>query len=386
MKGRFPMVDLHRPIKVGVIMGKMNAGGKKTLVMEYFKNINQSEVRFHFICDRDSKDVPEQEIIEHGGDLSYVAPYQSIINNMLDTYRICRNEQFDVLHAYNSTMNLFPMLVGKASGVPVRISESISMAHERELKTYVKKALRPASKLFATNYMACGEDCGRWQFGNALFDAKKVDIFKTAIDSDKNAYDRAIRMKARKSLGFEDDDFVLGFIGRFASQKNPLYIVEIFREVHDLRPHSKLLLVGDGPMKKDVFRMIAEYELDDFVSYMGLTEDITRFYQAMDCFLLPSLYEGLPVVGLEAQCAGLDVYFSTEVTKEASFCSLGHFLPLDKGAKWWAERILASSGSIPRTSHSLECKRAGFDSKSEASRLKDYYQFNLSQKARMTYA
>lgn len=166
------------PMKIAIIVGKMDSGGKKNLIMEYYRHIDRNIVQFDFICDSDSQAIPEEEIKKLGGRVYKVAPYQNIVRNMSDMKRIFEQNQYSVVHAYNSTMNLFPMAVAKSCNVPVRISESLSMAHEGDWKTVLKKMLRPMSKWFANYYMSCGEDCGRWQFGDKLFDEGKVDVSK----------------------------------------------------------------------------------------------------------------------------------------------------------------------------------------------------------------
>ena len=295
-------------------------------------------------------------------------------------FDVFKREQFDVLHAYNSTMNLFPLLVAKKCGIPVRISESLSMANEREPKTMLKLILRRFSRFYATHYMSCGEDCGRWQFGDALFNEGKVDVFKTAIDSRKNSFDSALRAKTRAELGLADDELLVGFIGRFAAQKNPMFLMEIVGELCRFKPKAKFLLIGDGEYKEQMFAYMNANGFADRVMYLGRREDIVGFYQAMDCFLLPSLYEGLPVVGLEAQCAGVDVFFSSEITPEAAFCELGHFLPLSIGAEGWVEEINAACAcGKERRSRTDECIAAGFDSRVEALRLQSYYANALAE-------
>lgn len=360
-------------LKIAFVMGKMDSGGKKTLAMQYFLNFDSETCEVHFVCDRDSNSVPEDEIVENGGVVHYVAPYQRILENMSGMRRIFKEEQFDVVHAFNSTMNLFPLFVAKSVGVPVRISESLSMAHEREPKTYLKLFLRRFSGLFATHFMSCGEDCGRWQFGNRRFDSGDVAVFKTAIDSKKYSFDPGLRKSVRRELGISEDDFVIGFIGRFAPQKNPVFLMEVMREVLSLDPSAKMILVGDGNLKGEMFSVL-DPEGNKSIKYLGRREDIVGFYQAMDCFLLPSLYEGLPVVGLEAQCAGCEVFFSDEVTREAAFCDLGHFLPLSWPPEEWANEIVGSRKSkSDRASKVTACIRAGYDSSAEAMRLQAYY-------------
>jgi len=361
-------------ITIAVIVGKMDSGGKKNLIMEYYRKIDRKKIQFDFICDSDSQAIPKEEIERLGGKVYKIHPYQNIILNMWDIYKLCKDNKYIIVHAYNSTMNIFPMLCAKMAGVPVRISENLSMAHKGELKTVLKKILRLMSKRFATHYMACGEDCGRWLFGDKLFNSGKVSVFKTAIDTNKNLYDSELRKKTRKKYEIENK-IVIGHIGRFVQQKNPLFMLEVFSEISKREKNAILLLIGDGNLKKEIIKKIDELSIKEHVMYLGRREDIHQFYNAMDAFLLPSLYEGLPVVGLEAQSCGLPVFFSAEITKEASVCPIGIFIGLDVKASEWAKRVLdVVYANIPvRHSWSEEIINAGFDSKSESNRMQRYY-------------
>ena len=361
-------------IRVAIVIGKMDSGGKKNLVMEYYRHIDRDKVRFDFICDSDSQAIPDEEIESLGGRVYRIPPYQNIAANMREMKRVCKENKYPVMHAWTSTMNLFPMKVAKSVGIPVRISESLSMAHEGDWKTRIKKVLRPMSKWYATHYMSCGEDCGRWQFGDKLFDSGKVDVFKTVINTKFNDYNPELREETRKKYGWKDK-LVVGHIGRFTPQKNSAHLIEIFAAVAKKEPKAVLCLIGDGELKENMMAKIKELGIENQVDYLGRREDIQQFYNAMDCFLLPSLYEGLPVVGLEAESCGLPMFFSTEVTREANACELGHFIPLSTSEDEWADEMLkAMRENMPvRRSHAKEVADAGFDSASEALRLQKYY-------------
>ena len=367
-------------IRVAMIIGKMDSGGKKNLVMEYYRQIDRNKVQFDFICDSDSQAIPDEEIESLGGRVYRIPPYQHIFSNMREMKRICKENKYLVMHAWNSTMNLFPMWVAKCVGIPVRISESLSMAHKGDKKTILKKILRPMSKWFATHYMSCGDDCGRWQFGDKLFNAGKVDVFKTIINTKFNDYNPELREKTRKEFGWEGK-IVVGHIGRFTAQKNSVHLIEIFAAVAKKEPKAVLCLIGDGELREEMLAKINELGIESQVNYLGRREDIQQFYNAMDCFLLPSLYEGLPVVGLEAESCGLPMFFSTEVTREANACELGHFIELSKSEDCWAEEMLKAmrENMLVRRSHAKEVADAGFDSASEALRLQKYYYMALRE-------
>lgn len=361
-------------IRVAIVAGKVDSGGKKNLIMEYYRHVDREKLQFDFICDSDSQSIPKEEIESLGGRVYIISPYQQILKNMADMKKIFKENKYPIVHAYNSTMNIFPMMVAKQCGVPVRISESLSMAHAKDWKTILKKMLRPMSKWFANYYMSCGVDCGKWQFGESFFEKKKVDVFKTVINTQFNAYNPRVREETRKKYGWENN-IVIGHIGRFTAQKNSIHMIEIFGAVAKKEPRAMLCLVGDGELKESMMKKIKELGIEKQVDYLGRREDIQQFYNAMDCFILPSLYEGLPVVGLEAECCGLPMFFSTEVTREANACELGHFIALDESVEIWADKILAACrANMPiRRSYAKEVSKAGFDSESEAMRMQKYY-------------
>lgn len=163
-------------------------------------------------------------------------------------------------------------------------------------------------------------------------------------------------------------------------------MIEIFGAVARKEPNAILCLIGDGELKEEMVKKIDELGIKKQVAYLGRREDIQQFYNAMDCFLLPSLYEGLPVVGLEAESCGLPMFFSTEVTREANACELGYFVGLDESIDVWAEKIIkACKENMPiRRSHAKEVCDAGFDSASEAIRLQNYY-FRAIEKEKSQY-
>lgn len=362
-------------IKVAVIGGPILAGGKKNLIMEYYRHIDKTQVRMDLVCNDDSNAIPQEEIEASGGRVFVIPSFKDVKGHTNALYQLFRKENYDVVHAYNSMMNFFPMYAAKKAGVKVRISESISMAAPGEWKTYIKYMLRPLSHLYATNYMACGEDCGIFQFGKKAFKQGKIAVFKTAINTEFNSYQPELREKTRKQFGWEDK-VVYGFIGRFEHQKNPIFLIDVMGEIKKRQDNAQFVIIGAGSLEDKMKERIEETGIGSAMSWLGRREDIQQFYNAFDAFLLPSLYEGLPVVGLESQSCGLPMFFSTAVTPEAAACELGHFIGLDEGPAAWAEKIIpVVKHYMPlRRSYAKEVAEAGFDSKTEAERMLRYYQ------------
>lgn len=360
--------------RIAIVVGKMDSGGKKNLIMEYYRHIDREKIQFDFICDSDSQAIPKEEIDALGGKVYIVRPYQKIFSNIKDIKKILRENHYRVVHAYNNTLNVFSMYAAKRAGVPIRINESLSMGHRKDKKNIIKKVLRPFTKRFSTHFLSCGNECGRWQFGKKFFAQGKVEVFKTVIDAKFNRYDPEIRERTRRAFGWTDKT-VVGFIGRFTAQKNPMFLLDIFQKFAETDPNAILCLIGDGELREKMLDKIKALHLENNVNYLGRREDIQQFYNAMDAFLLPSLFEGLPVVGLEAECCGLPVFFSDEISKEASVCELGHFMSLEASPKEWAdEMIQAIQENISnRRDRSMDIENSGFDSHNEAIRLQNYY-------------
>lgn len=361
-------------IRVAIIAGTLHSGGKRNLIMEYYRHIDRSQVQFDFICDSDSNGIPHEEIESLGGRVFTVAPYKQIFDHMRETYKILRKNRYEVMHAWDNTLNIFPMFVGKLAGVKVRISESISKGDKNEKKTFIKYALRPFSHCFATHFMANSIDCGVWQFGRTAYKKGKISIFKTVIDTAANAFAPTLREVTRKKMGW-NDKIVYGFIGRYVPQKNPLFLLEIFNRIANQQANAILVMIGFGELEQEINHRIKEYKLSEKVFNLGRTDDIKQFYNAFDAFLLPSLYEGMPVVGIEAQCAGLPIFFSKNITEETTACSLAHYIGLNESPDDWAEKIIkVVADNMPhRRSYAPEVLAAGFDSHSEANRLQNLY-------------
>ena len=366
--------------RIAIIAGVLHSGGKRNLIMEYYRHIDRTQIQFDFICDSDSNGIPEEEILSLGGRVYKVAPYKHIGAHMRETYKILKDNKYEIMHAFDNTLNVFPMLLGWLAGVKVRISESISKGDKNEKKTIVKLALRPFSHWYANYYMANSIDCGVWQFGKKTYDKGDITIFKTVINADANAFDKVLRDEARKKFGWEDK-VIYGFIGRYVDQKNPLFLIDIFNAIAKKQPNAKLVMIGFGELEKAMHEKIKEYGLQDRVEDLGRRDDIKQFYNAFDAFLLPSLYEGMPVVGIEAQCAGLPIFFSKNITEETTASELAHYIGLNESPEFWADTIInvVNENLGKRRSHAEDVKKNGFDSKTETKKLEKFYMKTIRQ-------
>lgn len=311
------MKKKEEPIRIAQIVGKWLGGGVEAVVMNYYRHLDHSKVQFDFICDDDSTNIPYDEIEKLGGKVILIPPYQKVFKYQKELCRVLREGKYKIVHSHINTLSVFPLYAAKKVGVPVRIAHSHSTTNKKERKkNLLKQVLRPFSKKYATNYMCCSELAGRWLFGDKAYDEGKVYLLNNAIDLDKFKYDKKIRDKKRKELGIKEDTIVIGHIGRFVAQKNHTFLIDIFNQFHKKEKNSILLLAGQGPLQEEIKNKVRELGLDDSVGFLGQRNDANELYQAFDVFLLPSLYEGLPVVGVEAQASGLLCFFSDDMTKE----------------------------------------------------------------------
>lgn len=363
----------QEPIRIAQIIGKWLGGGVEAVVMNYYKHIDRSKIQFDFICDDDSTNIPYEEIEKLGGKVILIPPYQKVFKYHKALKKVLQDGKYKIVHSHINTLSVFSLFSAKCAKVPVRIAHSHSTTNKKEKKkNLMKQILKPFSKLFATDYMCCSEYAGRWLFGNKEYNKGNVYLVNNAIDTELFKYDENIRKQMRNELNIKDDTLVIGHIGRFVEQKNHRFLIDIFNEVHKQVENSVLLLIGQGPLKEEITDKVNRLGLNDCVLFLGQRNDTNKLYQAMDVFVLPSLYEGLGMVLIEAQCAGLPCVTSTEVPKVANITNSVNFISLNENIENWSKDII----NISRKDRNDNCNSitiAGYDITKEVKKLEDKY-------------
>ena len=368
------MKKKDEPLRIAHIVGKMLGGGVEAVVMNYYRNIDKNKIQFDFICDNDSTNIPYEEIEKMGGRVILIPPYQKIFKYHKELKKILRDNKYKIVHSHINTLSFFSLYAAKCANVPIRIAHSHSTTNKKEKKkNLMKQILKPFSKLFATHYMCCSELAGRWLFGNKEYDKKNVFLLNNAIDLEKFKYNEKIKSKKRKELNIEEDMFVVGHIGRFVEQKNHKFIIDIFKEIYNINNNSMLLLVGQGPLMNEIKEKVFLEGLSNNVKFLGQRNDANELYQAFDIFLLPSLYEGLPVVGVEAQASGLLCFLSSDMTKETKILKSTTIMKLSTSPKEWAKNIIKEYNNYVRESKMEEMSLHGFDIITETKKIEKYY-------------
>lgn len=364
----------EKPIRIAHIMGKWFGGGVESVVMNYYRNIDKNKIQFDFICDNDSTDIPYKEIQNLGGNVILIPPYQKIFKYHKALKEVLKYGKYHIVHSHISTLSVFSLCAAWAAKVPIRIAHSHNTSSNREKKKdLIKKVLRPFSKVFATDYMCCSELAGRWLFGNKTYNKGKVYLLNNAIDIDKYKFNEKTREETRHQLGIKKNTLVIGHIGRFVEQKNHEFLIDIFYEINKIHKDSMLLLAGKGELYNDIKKKVEELRLDKNVKFLGQRNDVNELYQAFDIFVLPSIYEGLPVVGVEAQAAGLLCIFSDKMTKEVKIIDSTKFYSLDKSAYNWAKFILTKWKDFNRFDVEEELSISGWNIVNESANLEKLY-------------
>ena len=288
------MENLDEKIIIAHIMGKWNGGGVESVVMNYYRNIDRNKIQFHFLCDEDSTDIPYEEIEKLGGKVIVIPPYQKLFKYQKELYKIFKENKYKIVHSHINALSVFPLRVAKKAGVPIRIAHSHSTSNKKEWKKNIlKMILRPLSKLYANNYFACTEYAGKWLFGKKVVERKELNVINNAIDLKKFKFNENTREDLRKELGIKEETLIIGHVGRFMKQKNHEFLIDVFEEAIKQDNNMYLILVGQGPLEDKIKEMAKEKGIEDKILFLGQRNDVNKLYQAMDIFVLPSLYEGL---------------------------------------------------------------------------------------------
>lgn len=367
-----------KPIRVLHILHSMNRGGAENAIMNYYRNIDREKVQFDFLLTCKDKGDFDDEIILLGGRIfrvPLITPYNPFPYIKAVRAFFKSHPEYRIVHSHTSSKSVFPLWIAKECGIPIRCSHSHGSKVEKGLYGWIRTILIPLLKLTATDYLACGNKAAVFLYGQHFFNSGKVRVFKNVIETQNFRYDKNTRDKFRTFLNIESNVIVLGHTARFHKLKNHPFDIEILSELKKMGYKVKLLLVGDNTANgiELVKQKISDLSVQDDVIFTGVVNNVYDYEQAMDAFLLPSLYEGLPLSIIEAQVSGLPCFTSKDkVSSECSVTDLVHYIPLEAGAHAWAEEIVKACKEQRRDRWN-EVAEAGYDAKTSAKKLQDFY-------------
>ena len=368
------------PRRILHITEMLSAAGIESFIMNVYRNIDRTKVQFDFLVLRDEKEFYDDEIASLGGKKYFV--HSNIRNTLLRVMdearqieRFLKNNNYDIVHIhYTTPLRAFYLKAAKNANIPVRIyhSHSAEVSGKSRIKIAIYNYCKKVIDKYATHYFACSQAAANWIYSKKTIDSNQVKIIYNGIDTKRFTFDEAIRNNIRKELGI-NDEFVIINTGRFTEQKNQSFIIDLVRVIlNNYKKNVKLLLLGDGPLKETYLNKVNELNMKDHVVFLGVKNNVQDYLFASDCYVMPSLYEGLPVAGIEAECSGIYSVFSSEITKEVKIRDNVDFINLSDSAERWCEAILKSS-SQGREKAVGDVRKAGYDISDVAEKMQEFY-------------
>lgn len=357
-----------KPIRILHVVTYMGRGGLETMLMNYYRQIDRNEVQFDFLVHRDFEADYDKEILKLGGKIYHLPrlnPWDYRYLKKLDEF-FQQHKEYKIVHSHLDCMAGIPLKYAKKNGIPVRIAHAHNKSQDKDFKYPLKLWMKRMIPRYATKLFACGEEAGEWMFGGLKF-----NILNNAIDTKQYQYSEKVRTAYREELGL-GDSLVIGHVGRFNPPKNHRFLIEIFDKLKQKNTNVKLLLVGDGDGRGKIEDLVKEKNLQEDIKFLGMRDDVYNILQAMDVFVFPSLYEGLPVTLIEAQSAGLPCIISNQVPLECKMSDLIHVKSLQESESAWVDEILKQS-DYKRIDTTLLVIQNGYDIRKNAEKLQKYY-------------
>lgn len=357
-------------LRVLHIVTYMGRGGLETMLMNYYRQIDRSQVQFDFLTHRQERFDYDNEIEQLGGKIYHLP----VLNPFSKHYKFVLGKFFDnhseyqIIHVHQDCLSSVILKVAKKHGVKVRIAHSHNSSQDKNLKYFIKIYYRKFIPKYATHLMACGKRAGDWMFRGASY-----QILNNAIDVRTYIFDNDKKNKMRTELGVTENTLLVGHVGRFCEPKNHCFLVDIFENLCKLEPESKLLLVGDGELRDNIEKKVEKLGLQDKVIFTGIRSDVADLMQAMDVFVFPSVYEGVPLTLIEAQASGLPCLISDKVPIECKKTDLVNQIALRAGSYVWAQKVIEAA-TVKRRNTYDEIRKEGFDIAENARWLMEFYQ------------
>lgn len=344
------------------IIGNMNAGGAETFLMKMYRSIDRSKYQMDFCINTNNECFYEDEIKTLGGKIYRIsAKSQSIklFKNGLSDCIKSGNYKY-VLRITSSAMGFMDLKIAKKAGAKICSARSSNSNDGKSIKA---KAAHVLGKLLYRKYadvkIAPSDLAAKYTFGKKAYRRGEVHILHNALDLNVYQFDEQARNNIRKEFSSSDNVKIIGHVGRFSKQKNHTFLLDIFSEIHKKNPDTVLMLVGKGELEDKIKEKIKALNLEDSVIFTGVRSDIPALLSAMDVFVFPSFYEGMPNTVIEAQATGLPCLIADTITKEANVTGLVRYMPLKAPEEWAKEALNMISDTRMQTKEIMI--RNGYD-------------------------
>ncbi len=363
-------------IRVLMVVGSLDCGGAESLIMNLFRNIDRSKIIFDFAVHTDNDGFYGEEVKKLGGRIYHFPKYR-IINGI--KFRKCwksffkeHQGEYQIIHTHHSSSVAMILKIAKKYGL-YTIAHSHSAGWDKSLKGFGNRLLTHQTRYVADHFFACSYNAGVAEFGKKVTnDASRFRIIANGIQTDKYVFNQRKRDEYRKLLNVSSDAHIYGHVGRFVYAKNHKFLIEVFSEILKKDKNSYLLLLGDGELKREIIDQVNSLGIQDNVLMPGLVNNVHDYLQAMDYFIFPSNYEGLPLTLVEAQASGLRIMKSDVITDEINITDLVSALSIKESPTLWAEKILELIEYNRENTLNLIVK-SGFDVKNSVDYLSEFY-------------
>lgn len=373
------MTDKNKPTRILLLFTVMDRGGAETMVMNYYRYIDCQQIQFDFMVHREQRGAFDDEIESMGGRIYRMPPIYP--QNFIRYKRLLReffeeHDEYKIIHSHMSELGYFAFKEARRHGVPIRICHAHNapdFKHENLIQ-YIKLIPRyyfiRRIRHLTTDFFVCSHIAGVWLYGKKR--QNKFVFMRNAIETAQFLYNSDEAKSVRQELGISNQRLIC-HIGRYNKQKNHSFLIDIFKEIHQLDSDSILLLVGDGELRKEIEDKVNRFNLQGNVRFLGVRDDVPRLLKASDILLFPSYYEGLSVVLVEAQATGIKCIVTNSLADETIICEdQMKLVSLQKNAKEWADIVLKEKSE--KREHAIEVmKEKGWDVGVNAKWLQDYY-------------
>lgn len=366
------------------IMGGLKRGGLETFAMNIYRSIDRSEIQFDFLLTQVVGGDYEEEAKSMGANIYHLPArnkgYKAYRKALDDFFR--EHHDYIAIHEHISSLtSIEPAYYAKKYGIPVRIFHSHSSSIQKSLRlhwvhTILHYLNKPKVHSYATHYLGCSDKALDWMYKYTGVRSRALMV-SNGIDCEQYAFKKNVRAEVRKEFSIDADDFVIGHVGRFIPLKNQGFLVDIVDELHKTMPSAKLLLVGEGDTMDEIKAKVSDKGLEKSVIFTGVRSDVARLMQAMDIFVMPSWFEGLPVSLVEAQAAGLPVVASESISHDSDITENILFKSINESVEEWVESIVKWKEKCGRPNNIEKIKKAGFDSKTTVKQLVKIYIGNV---------
>ncbi len=341
------------------VVAGMNRGGTETMLMNHYRALDREKVQFDFLVHTDKECAYDREIESLGGRIFHAMPirpwtylqYFRWLNNFFAEHA----HEFVAVHGHIQENTGFALHYAQKYGIAHRLISSHTAPSTRDYKYIFREFARIFFNKSATTKIACADDSGKY-----LYRGDDYIVLRNAINTDLFKYNPKTRNILRKQLNISENDIVIGHVGRFDAAKNQRFLVDLFEKLHVKNRNFKLILVGDGITFNDIYNHINEIQISNDVRLLGSRSDVNDILQAIDIFVMPSIYEGLPVSVIEAQASGLPCVLSDTIDKQCDITGNVHFLPLNGPIEKWIDTII-SCASKDRQDCLQQIIDAGYD-------------------------